>query len=129
MQNEQWNFDISEMTISSESSCSLTTTTAAPTPPVLVNRITQDVADACGFVGGSSDGDFLAPSILNCDSVEYEKALREVDEVVKDANNCDQIGDEASSENKDGQEDEKLDEEEDESATNNELVRLPGGNY
>ena len=62
MQNEQWNFDISEMTISSESSCSLSTAT-----PIL--------ADGSARTGpeqeASSSCDFLTPSISKSDSVEF----------------------------------------------------------
>lgn len=128
MQNDQWNFDISEMTISSESSCSLSNTTPTGTP-LLANRITHElVASAVG--SGNGDGVFLCPSIA-CDSVEYEKALREVDEVVQDANKCDRIdglegrSDDVENDEKETDGDGDKDKEEDK----NELVRLPGGEY
>lgn len=128
MQNDQWNFDISEMTISSESSCSLSNTTPTETP-LLANRITQD--EVVAVVGsGNGDGVFLSPSIV-CDSVEYEKALREVDEVVQDANKSDRIGDsERKSDNVEIVEKESVgDGDKDKEEDRNELVRLPGGEY
>lgn len=129
MQNDQWNFDISEMTISSESSCSLSNTTPTGTP-LLANRITQDEVVASVVGSGNGDGVFLSPSIA-CDSVEYEKALREVDEVVQDANKCDRIdgsegrSDDVENVNKESEGDGDKDKDED----TNELVRLPGGEY
>ena len=124
MQNEQWNFDISEMTISSESSCSLSTAT-----PILAGGSARTGPEQ----EASSSCDFLTPSISKSDSVEFsitpsgelECVVRgsspRTHSEVKTLENCDQKCD---------VEEEVKKEKEAEVAEDdrNELVRLPGGN-
>ena len=120
MQNEQWNFDISEMTISSESSCSLSTAT-----PILAGGSARTGPEQ----EASSSCDFLTPSISKSDSVEFsitpsgelECVVRTEDQSVENVENCDQKCD-VDVEVKKEKEAEVAEDD------RNELVRLPGGN-
>lgn len=114
MQNEQWNFDISEMTISSESSCSLSTTIGG-LPAVSVEQQLENKL--------RKERELLqSVSYESCDSVQniiitpLEKG--ETSDISESASKCDQISDGVKDTPKIGEKDEE---------EKNELVLLPGG--
>lgn len=114
MQNDQWNFDISEMTISSESSSSFSTATPVNTGSVVVSpqppleRITQQqVEDTATDLFSDVDNFTELQSLVKSVSVEGEEG--------GESNKCDRESDEVD----------KIEEKEE----NNELVLLPGGEF
>lgn len=105
MQNDQWNFDISEMTISSESSSSFNTGSVVVTPPPPPDRIIQQHQQV-----EATAADLLS-DVDNF--TELQSLVKSVSVEGGESNNCDEKRDEVEkSEGKD---------------ENNELVLLPGG--
>lgn len=108
MQNEQWNFDISEMTISSESSCSLSLVTAT------INSI-DGITQEDGSVTGCGSSGILSPLI---NTVQFDPSNSDKVECANERDNpiVGAIDNEAEVKSEGGSDD-----------CSNELVRLPGG--
>lgn len=120
MQNDQWNFDISEMTISSESSSSFSTlpplgSLLSPPAPLEVELSDKDAPP-------SEEGLILVRSV-SAES-EFAASASASDNYFVESNNCDPRDGKRSEGGVDEEE-----EAENESREQNELVLLPGGEF